>query len=146
MLEQFTHLHYPFGKGSLKMSASGTNLNAKVQDIVHRYRPIEVLHPIVSEMYDAPEFERMFWSCLTQDLNLIRGRSQDLADGEVTAIQKAFRMLVDEMDCGYAAIELYVDEIIGLKAVTETNRAQTLATALQTRDHIMNRMSNINLP
>ena len=114
---------------------------AKVRELIYRYRPIQVLHPIVAEMYDAPEFERMFWECLTHDLHIIRQRSQDLADGEITANQKAFRILMEGKDDGTAAIELYVNEIIGLEAVSENAKAQTLATALQTRDYILSRRS-----
>lgn len=119
------------------MSASPASSDAKVRDLVHRYRPIELLHPVVSEMYDAPEFERMFWDCLSHDLHVIRCRSQVLADGEITAAQKAFRILMDEKESGVAAIELYVNELIGFDFVLETDRAQTLATALQTRDYIL---------
>jgi len=123
------------------MSIPHANADAKVREIVRRYRPIEELHPVVSEMYDDPEFERMFWDCLAHDSLVIRRRSQNLADGEITAVQKAFRILMDDKKDGLAAIELYVDEIIGLEVVSETDRAQMLATTLQTRDYILNRTS-----
>ena len=122
------------------MSILLADLNAKVREIIDRYHPIQILHPVVSEMYDAPEFERMFWDCLVHDLQVIRRRSQSLADGEITVAQKAFRILMDENNGGIAAIELYVNEIIGLEIVPETDRAQALATALQTRDYILNGM------
>jgi len=111
--------------------------DAKVQAIVSSYTGIEILHPVVSDMCDDPEFKRMFWLCLSHDLEVISQRSQDLADGEVTANQKAFKVLMENED-SEGAVEIYVDEILGLKFSSDAMKAQTLATALQTKDYIMN--------
>jgi len=122
------------------MSVFQVSQDAKLREILKIYRRVETYHPIASEMFASRELERMFWNCLTHDLCVIRRRSQNLADGETTAVQKAFRVLMDEKADGMAAIEIYMDEILGLKIVPETDRAQTIALAIQTRDYILNRM------
>lgn len=127
------------------MSVFQVTQDAKLREIVREYRRVRMLHPLVSEMSASPELEQMFWNSLTHDLHVIRRRSQNLVDGEITAAQKAFRVLMDEIADGNAAIELYLDEVLGLKVVPETERAQTLATALQTRDYILKSMSIMNL-
>ena len=111
-----------------------------MHEILNRYRPVEILHPIVSKIYDTPELGRNFWECLTHDLQVISSRSQRLADGEITSAQKAFKILMDDTEYGLAAIKLYVDEILGLETVIMADREETLATVLKTRDYILNRM------
>lgn len=125
------------------MSVFHLSQDAKFREIVKIYRRVETLHPIASKMFESPELERMFWSSFTHDLSVIRRRSQNLADGEITAVQKAFEALMEEVD-GNAAIEIYMDEILGLKAIPENDRARTLVRAIQTRDYILNRMSSVD--
>ena len=121
-------------------------MDAEVRKIIRRYRTTKMLHPLVAEMHNVLEAECLFWGCLTHDLHVIQSRSQNLADGEITAAQKAFRILMDNKEHGVAAIELYVNEIIGLNVISEADRAQALATALQARDYILNRMSSLGFP
>ena len=121
------------------MSASYLNLEIKVRDIVNSYRSINTLHPVVSELYQSPELKQIFWSSLNQDLHVICQRSQTLAHGEITAIQKAFAVLMEKKENFIPALELYVNEILGLKFVSETDRATILSTMIQTRHSILSR-------
>lgn len=115
----------------------------RFREILKIYRRVENLHPIATDICASSEFEQMFWNCLTHDLHVIRRRSQNLADGEITPVQKAFRILMEDKADGIAAIEIYMDDILGLKIVPEADRATTLAQALQTRNYVLNCMSNI---
>ena len=121
------------------MSASYLNLEIKVRDIVNSYRSINTLHPVVSELYQSPELKQIFWSSLNQDLHVICQRSQTLAHGEITAIQKAFAVLMEKKENFIPALELYVNEILGLKFVSETDRATILSTMIQTRHSVLSR-------
>ena len=124
------------------MSISQAKSDPRVRAILHLYRPIDVLHPVVADMYRDRKFERTFWQCLGHDLNVIRGRSQNLDDGEITAAQKAFLILMDERESGLPAIQLYVDKLMGLEAAPEPQSNQILATALEVRDYFISSMSN----
>ncbi|KAL6719098.1 hypothetical protein ACLMJK_003333 [Lecanora helva] len=115
--------------------------DTKVCDMLRRYRPTRMLHPVVSKMQQMPGFKQMFWQCLEHDLHVIRDRSQILAEGEITTAQKAFRILMDEEENGLAAIDLYVSKIIGLDVVSDAKMAGTLAAALQTRNIVLNQSS-----
>ena len=125
------------------MSTRQTDVEAKVYEIIQRYRPTKMLHPLVADMHNTFEAERMFWDCLTHDLHTIQCRSQNVADGDITVAQKAFRILMDK-EYVVAAMELYVNEIIGLEIVSEPRKAQALQTALQAKDYILNRTSGPN--
>lgn len=122
------------------MSASYLHLDTKVRDIVNNCRSVNILHPVVSELCQSPEFKQIFWGSLNQDLHVICQRSQILAHGEITPIQKAFAVLMEKKDL-IPAVELYVDEILGLKFVSETQRATILNTMIQTRQSILGRTS-----
>lgn len=123
------------------MSASYSNLDAKVCDVINSCRSINTLHPVVTELCQSPEFEQIFWSSLNQDLHVICQRSQILAHGEITAIQKAFAVLMEKKEDHIRAIKLYVDEILGLKFISGADRAATLNVMIQTRHSILDRMS-----
>lgn len=126
------------------MSTTRINHDTKVLQIIHSYRSTRALHPVISDMFETPEFKRMFWASMNHDLHVILQRSQNLADGEITPMQKAFKVLMNRIEDELAAIELYVEEILGLKFVLEVKKAQTLATAMQTRDFILKGISNSN--
>lgn len=123
------------------MSAPYLHLDIKAHDIVNSYRSVNTLHPIVSDLCQSPEFKQIFWSSLNQDLHVICQRSQILAHGEITAIQKAFAVLMEKKEDHIRAIKLYVDEILGLKFISGADRAATLNVMIQTRHSILDRMS-----
>lgn len=116
-------------------------LDAKERDIVNSYRSVNILHPVVAELCQSPESRQIFWSSLNQDLRVICQRSQVLVHGEITAFQKAFVVLMEKKEDHIRAVELYVDEILGLKFVPETDRATTLNAMIQTRHSILGRTS-----
>ncbi|KAK4691343.1 hypothetical protein P7C71_g5637, partial [Lecanoromycetidae sp. Uapishka_2] len=90
-------------------------------------------------MSEDPDFKAMFWKALGHEFTIISRRSQDLSNCEITASQKAFKILMDNED-HIAAVEIYIDEILGISAATDDTKAQVLATALQTRDYIMSKV------
>ena len=131
-----------FYRKNFTMSTSYLNLDTKVRDIVKDFRCVNTLHPVISELCQSPELKEMFWASLNQDLHVICQRSQTLAHGEITAIQKAFAVLMENKHL-IPAVGLYVDEILGLKFVSEIGRATTLTTMIQTRQSILGRTSII---
>ena len=120
------------------MSTSYLDLDSKMRDIVKDFRCLNTLHPVVSELCQSPELKEIFWASLNQDLHVICQRSQTLAHGEITAIQKAFAVLM-ENKLVIPAVGLYVDEILGLKFISEEGRATTLTTMVQTRQSVLGR-------
>lgn len=124
------------------MSTLYLDLDSKMRDIVKDFRCVNTLHPVVSELCQSPELKEAFWASLNQDLHVICQRSQTLAHGEITAIQKAFAVLMENKHL-IPAVGLYVDEILGLKFISEEGRPTTLATMIQTRQSVLARTSII---
>ena len=129
----------PYAEPVLDMSISSSTQDANVRSIVNSYRSIEILHPIVTSLYESPELKQMFWDTLKHDLHVIHQRSQNLADSEITVIQKAFKHLMDNEEDEIPAVELYVEEILGLRFVSDTEKLQTVASAVEAKDSILSR-------
>lgn len=108
---------------------------ARLLEILNYYRPIEILHSTVEEMCASSVFKEHFQKILQHDLETIKRRSQDVDDHEISLAQKAFVILMDEGD-HIAGIELYVEDIIGLKAVEDRDKIQILKSAAKTKDVI----------
>ena len=121
------------------MTTTYLDIDTKVRNIISSCRSVDALHPVVSELCQHPEFKRIFWDSLHQDLHVICQRSQILGHGEITIIQKAFAVLMEKKEDIVSAIDLYVNEILGLKFVSETDRAKTLNTMIQTRHSVLRR-------
>ena len=126
------------------MSASYSTLDTYVDDIVDNYRSVKTLHPAISNLCQLPELKEVFWSSLNQDLHVICQRSHILAHGEVTIIQKAFAILMQHEEDTISAINLYVDEILGLKFASAAEGASSLNAMIQTRHSIVGRTSSIH--
>ena len=126
------------------MSTPYSTLDTKMDSIVDSYRSVKTLHPAISDLCQLPEFKQSFWSSLNQDHHVICQRSQILAHGEITIIQKAFAILMQHEEDVISATYLYVDEILGLKFVSGAEAATSLNAMIQTRHSIMGRTSSIH--
>ena len=117
-----------------------TRLEAKVLRILNRYRAVTALPSLVTQVFATPELEDMLWNSLIHDLNVIRQRSHDITNGEITTAQKAFKILMEGEESKFGAIELYVKEILGLHSELDDSRVHNLRSVVMTRDHAMKRM------
>ena len=114
-----------------------TSAEQRVTSIIQSYRSIEVLHPLVDELCKSPGQKATLLNIIKLELGLIRGRSQDLAAGEINVYQKAFSVLMANVDDYAAGIELYLDELLGLKSGT---KPQQLADAIDLKDLFLDGM------
>ena len=112
------------------LPSSGSTKEAKLLEILGYYRPIEVLHSTVRQMFELPAFEEQFKRILHHDLQVFKSRSQDLDDHEISLTQKAFVKLMEEED-QIPAIEIYIEEIIGLSVVQDKDKLQALTSSVK---------------
>ena len=106
----------------------------RLNRIINQYRNIEVLHPVVARLCEVPAHRKTFHKALTHDLDIIHSRSPHLPEFEITIYQKAFMILMDREEDRIGGIEIYVDEILGVKLSGSTESLQTLKAAVDTRD------------
>ena len=64
---------------------------------------------------------------------MINARSPNLDDHEITIVQKAFATFMGDEETLHAAIEIYVEEILGLGLSREKNKALMIEDAVGVR-------------
>ena len=122
------------------MSPAALNISeceeTRLNRIINQYRNIEILHPVVARLCEVPAHRKVFHKALTHDLDIIHSRSLHLPNFEVTIYQKAFKILMDREEDRIGGIEIYVDEILGLKLSESVDSLQMLRNAVDARDLI----------
>lgn len=125
-------------KSSSAMSSVGPDISEceeiRLNRILNRYRNIEILHPVVARLCEVAAHRKIFHKALTHDLDVIHSRSPHLPDFEITIYQKAFKILMEKEEDRIGGIEIYVDEILGLKLSVSAESLETLKTAVNARD------------
>lgn len=116
------------------------NGESSVQEMVTKYSKIKTLHPVVSQICQSPRNQDVLRKSLQHDLSLIRGRSSRLDDHEISIAQKAYMLLMRRPEDRLGGIELYVQEIIGLRHVDATESFACLQTAMKTREIFLHSM------
>lgn len=105
----------------------------RVHELVREYEAVEILHPVISKILETPQ-RAIFEKSLEQELKLISSRSSLLEDHEVSIVQKAFMILMDSPEHRVGAVELYVQEIIGLKLIVAKEKDMAFQTAVNARN------------
>lgn len=108
----------------------------RLNSIISQYRNVEVLHPVVARLCEVPAHRKIFHRALTHDLDIIHSRSPHLPDFEITIYQKALKILMERGEDKLGGIEIYVDEILGVKLSESADSLETLKIAVDARDLI----------
>ena len=106
---------------------------AELSNVLAHYRKTDYVNQTVFDLCRFDQDKRLFSESLKHDLRIIRSRSQDLKDHELNIYQKAFAMLMSKNEDHIAGIELYVEEILGLKLLREAEKNGALRRAVDTR-------------
>ena len=124
------------------MAPSFSPSESKVQDLVNRYRKVHELHPLLADMFSSTEFEGIFHDALKHEQYIICRRSQDLADNEITFMQKAFAELLKDSAWYYAATALWVEEILGINVVPVENKPTVLNEMVKAKSLTLDRTTS----
>ena len=119
------------------MTASQLNLDHEVGQLINRYISVTSLHPVMSQLVGIrPELQDAFDNSLVHEFATLQQRSDDLSRGEMTKSQKAFKILMySQMHT--SAIALWIEEILGLKSISERGQEQVLAATILNRGHVL---------
>ena len=113
----------------------------KVLDLVNRYRAAQEPHPIVADLLQLSDFERIFMDALQHENFICRQRSQDLAKNEITIMQKAFTLLYQNDATHHGAVALWVEEILGINVIPPAHKSDILTAVVRTKSSLLDRMS-----
>ncbi|KAL8733564.1 MAG: hypothetical protein Q9166_001972 [cf. Caloplaca sp. 2 TL-2023] len=79
---------------------------------------------------------------MSNDYKLLLGRSIDLEDHEINVFEAAFLSLMKDASTHPSALAIYVEEILGLKRVSEKKKLHVLKNAVQVRTLFLNIAAN----
>lgn len=103
-------------KGDMSALGGVSALEERVERTVSKYEGIREPCAIIYDLFRAKEDHDLFVDVVTQQLMLIKSRSQAWEDGHVTVWDKALLVLSKNgTDVGsLGALELYIEEFIGV--------------------------------
>ena len=78
-------------------------------------------------------FARLFQRFLNFEYSILSRRSHNLEDHQITLEQKAFLSLLKESEHHLGAIDLYIEEIIGIKYIQPRNKEEVLGAAINSK-------------
>ncbi|KAL8938834.1 MAG: hypothetical protein Q9211_003023 [Gyalolechia sp. 1 TL-2023] len=102
------------------------------------------MHPAVTILRRSQANDIMFQQAMTNDYKLLCNRSRNLEDYEINIYEAAFSKLMADMDTHVGAIHIYVEEILGLRAVSQPLKLRALTNAVRVRTMISNFAINGN--
>ncbi|KAL9600374.1 MAG: hypothetical protein Q9219_003224 [cf. Caloplaca sp. 3 TL-2023] len=118
----------------------------RVQELVQQYSSVQHIHPAVTTMRRSHADDLAFQQAMNNDLRLISSRSPDMGDHEINMYEAAFLKLMSNTETHAGAIHIYVEEILGLKAVTQPLKLRALTIAVQLRTLFLNLAEKENPP
>lgn len=74
---------------------------------------------------------------------MINARSQDFEDHEITITQKAFTTFMESTETLHAAIEIFVEELLGLGLSREKNKNLMIEDAVNVRAGFLEGMPEV---
>ncbi|KAL9004984.1 MAG: hypothetical protein Q9188_002232 [Gyalolechia gomerana] len=119
--------------------------HGRVTQLVLDYGSIQTMHPAVTIMRRSQASDIMFQQAMTNDYKLLCNRSLHLEDYEINIYEAAFSKLMADVDTHIGAIHIYVEEILGLRAVSQPLKLRALTNAVQVRTLISNLSSTTQL-
>ncbi|KAL8955279.1 MAG: hypothetical protein Q9183_006710 [Haloplaca sp. 2 TL-2023] len=112
-------------------------LNRHVE-LVQQYGPVKAIPSVVKQLQQSPTEYGMFQETLNNHYKMLLGRSRNFYDHEVSCFDTAFMELMLDAKTHPGALSIYVDEIIGLKPLSQPQKPEVLRSALKVRTMFMN--------
>ncbi|KAL8730331.1 MAG: hypothetical protein Q9181_004690 [Wetmoreana brouardii] len=118
--------------------AAATVANQRHEQLVKVYGPVKTLHPAVKALHKSPAEYRMLQDTMDNHYKLLLGRSQDLADYEITVYDAAFMTLIQDAKTHMGAVAIFVEELLGMKPLSQPQKPEALKCAVRVRTLFLN--------
>ncbi|EAW14430.1 uncharacterized protein ACLA_074670 [Aspergillus clavatus NRRL 1] len=105
------------------------NQQKKVDELVHKYHRIRFPSPTLRDILKSPHKSDLLVSAVRRQCSLVRCRSQDLEDNQVTIYDKALLTLSrsGEDPAELCALELYLTEFLGIVPIVSAVHSKDIA-------------------
>ncbi|KAL8866802.1 MAG: hypothetical protein Q9174_006075 [Haloplaca sp. 1 TL-2023] len=100
-------------------------------ELVQQYRAVKAIPPVIKELQKSPTDYRMFQETLNNHYKMLLGRSRNFYDNEMSCFDTAFMEMMLDAKTHPGALSIYVEEIIGLKPLSQPQKPEVLRSALK---------------
>lgn len=105
----------------------------RLTKLLNDYGSIQTIHPAVVLLRSSRANDLMFQQAITHDYQLLLNRSSKLENFEINIFEVAFIRLMEDPKTHVGAIQIFVEEILGLKAVIQPLKLRALMGAVKMR-------------
>ncbi|KAL8652783.1 MAG: hypothetical protein Q9210_002480 [Variospora velana] len=119
--------------------AGAAAAHQRLTKLLKDYGSVETIHPAVTSLRRRSEADgRMLEQALSGDYQLLLGRSSRLENFEINIFEAAFVRLMEDTQTHPGAMQIYVEELLGLKVVAQPLKPRALSGAVKVRTMFMN--------
>ncbi|KAL8716492.1 MAG: hypothetical protein Q9225_006183 [Loekoesia sp. 1 TL-2023] len=118
--------------------AGVTAARGRFAQLIEDYGSIKAIDPAVVTLRRSQANDLMFQQAMSNDYKLFSNRSSNLEDFEINIFEAAFLKLMEDMNTHAGAIQIYVEEILGLKTLAQPLRLRALTNAVRVRTMFLN--------
>ncbi|KAL8800664.1 MAG: hypothetical protein Q9182_005034 [Xanthomendoza sp. 2 TL-2023] len=126
------------------VSPASFNIYFRLDRLIDEYGSMTTIHPAITQFRMSPGNDGLLQQALSNDYKLLLGRSPDLEDHEINVFEAAFLTLMKRSVTHPGALAIYVEEILGLKVCSETQKFEVLKNAIHVRTLFLNLVVNGN--
>ncbi|KAL9019854.1 MAG: hypothetical protein Q9185_002903 [Variospora sp. 1 TL-2023] len=119
--------------------AGAAAAHQRLTKLLKDYGSVETVHPAVTSIRRRSEADgRMLEQAMSGDYQLLLGRSSRLENFEINIFEAAFVRLMEDTKTHPGAMQIYVEELLGLKVVAQPLKPRALSGAVKVRTMFMN--------
>lgn len=120
--------------------AGAAAAHQRLTKLLKDYGSVETIHPAVTSLRQRSQADgRMLEQAMSGDYQTLLGRSSRLENFEINIFEAAFVRLMEDVKTHPGAIQIYVEELLGLKAITQPLKGRALSSAVKVRTMFLNR-------
>lgn len=121
--------------------AGAATAHQRLTQLIKDYGSVNTIHPAVTTLRRSPANDLIFQQAFSNHYKLLLNRSSKLENFELNIFEAAFVRLMEDTKTHAGAIQLYVEELLGLKTFTQPLKLRALMGAVKVRTMFMNRKS-----
>ncbi|KAL9013866.1 MAG: hypothetical protein Q9173_001464 [Seirophora scorigena] len=119
--------------------AGAAAAHQRLTKLLKDYGSVETIHPAVTSLRQRSQADgRMLEQAMSGDYQTLLGRSSRLENFEINIFEAAFVRLMEDTKTHPGAIQIYVEELLGLKAITQPLKLRALSSAVKVRTMFLN--------
>ncbi|KAL8774492.1 MAG: hypothetical protein Q9209_000865 [Squamulea sp. 1 TL-2023] len=124
------------------VSPASFNIYFRLDRIIDEYGSTTTIPPMITILRSSPADDRVLQQVMSHDYQLLQARSPDLEDHEINVFEAAFLTLMKNATTHPGALAIYVEEILGMKAIPDNQKLHELRNTIHVRTLFLNSVNS----